>query len=103
MRADTIRDIAAAARLACEGVTGPFWITRDSDSCGVLDDHVTVWTERPRRVTLLAGAFWFTDIPPRSKDMAGHVAHLPIETVARWLSATGTCMPENDRECVRVG
>lgn len=103
--AASIRDVLAA------GALGPLWITRDSDPVtGVVEDHVDVWTSAPvrhlvsipeeaaRRLRVHAPALAVTWVTA-DFDSTGRVARLPI-AAAR---AAFPCVPEDDRQCVRIG
>jgi len=103
--AAALRDVVAAAQL------GPLWITRDSDPVtGEVEDYVDVWSAAPvrhlvsipeeaaRRLRVLRPApavTWVT----ADFDLTGRVARIPLAAAA----ATFPAVPEDDRQCVRIG
>jgi len=81
-----------------------YWLTRDSDVEGVLDDTIDVWLMRPTRHVLPGGlgAVWLCDdIMVASAD--GDVpARFGTWTKDQTLRAVRV-LPDTDRECLRVG
>lgn len=80
------------------------FITRDSDCFGNLSKSVDVWEDRPIRakLTVDAGYVW---LPAEAEGLAGRttselglVKNLP----ARYALERYGCIPETDRECIRV-
>lgn len=83
-----------------------FWLTRDRLG-GELADKIEVWSIRPERVLCEDGdVLW---CPPeellvRLGDVTSAKPHQIDEwTVAEGRIRIGSGIPENDRECVRVG
>lgn len=103
--AAALRDVVAALQL------GPLWVTRDSDPVtGEVEDYVDVWSAAPvrhlvsipeeaaRRLRVLRPApavTWVT----ADFDLTGRVARIPLAAAA----ATFATVPEDDRQCVRIG
>ena len=103
--AAAVRDVLAASNV------GPVWLTRDSDPVtGEIGDSVDVWSTPPvrhlvsipeeaaRRLGIRAPApavTWVTG----EWDLQGRVACIPV-AAAR---AVFPCVPEDDRQCVRIG
>lgn len=94
--AAAMRDVLAASAL------GPIWVTRDSDPItAALDDECDVWSSAPvRHLVCLASTgapsvMWVTG----EFDISGRIARVPV-AAAR---AMFPCVPDDDRQCVRIG
>jgi hypothetical protein len=74
-----------------------YWVTRDTDTEGVLSDHVDVWDVKPtmhRYYGEERGLFWLDD----NGGINGRYGRFPLEAVAHW----GHTLPDTERECIRV-
>lgn len=80
-----------------------FWLTRDSDMEGKLDDNVDVWLSRPTRFVMGDGAVWMCEdahtVPTANGDVPARYA---VWTPEQCLRACRV-YPETDRESIRVG
>ncbi len=74
-----------------------YWITRDSYG-GVVEDVVDVWIAPPERRDDYLGGFieWLDDSP---EGIQFHVQSMSVEDAKERFRT----VPDNDRECVRVG
>lgn len=74
-----------------------YWLTRDCDIDGTLEDTVDVWMARPcfERIASEGGVCWFDDSPT---GMTHRWKRLPLAIVAAW----GHTIPETPHECIRV-
>lgn len=71
-----------------------YWITRDRDHDGTLDDLVDVWSTPPKRTVVDDGSFWLSD------DWS--LEHRVMRCLrGRALRIFGT-VPDDDRMVIRV-
>lgn len=77
-----------------------FWMTRDEDDQGVLSSTVDVWTEIPDRQALPGGVGWMW-LGRGVTGVEKRYAQWSLD-VARKNNTSGT-LPEDSRQCVRVG
>ncbi len=70
-----------------------YWLTRDENEQGEVSDLVSVWLEAPARqgISGIPGALWY----------GAKYAQWPLD-IARKNNNSGV-VPENSRECIRVG
>lgn len=75
------------------------WITRDSNTEGVLDNSCDLWLVRPirHRLDCVTGAAW---LPDEEHDMRQvYLGSYTLSAVLRWCRV----LPDTDRECIAVG
>lgn len=81
-----------------------YWLTRDSDVDGKLDDAIDVWLMRPTRHALPGGlgAVWLCDdimVPTADGDVPARYGTWTKDQALRACYV----LPDTDRECIRVG
>lgn len=74
-----------------------YWLTRASEA-GVLLNRIDIWLLRPERVRLPDG-----DVHWLALDDQGESVHTGHWTVDEARKQVGWGVPDNDRECTRVG
>lgn len=81
-----------------------YWLTRDSDVEGNLDETVDVWLARPTRRSLPGGlgAVWICDDIMVDTSTGDAPSRYASWTLAQCLRACYV-YPDNDRESIKVG